>query len=90
MSTRLPASCCPVCGYKFDAASKTSGGPDRDPQEGDVTVCIGCLAILTFNEDLSVRLPTEEDWKEIRKIKGLAAHLAKIVTMMRAVKAGLN
>lgn len=57
---RVPASACPKCGAVLDAATEVSRrGP---PREGDFTVCIECLSLLTFEAGLTLRRLTEEEF----------------------------
>ncbi len=46
----MPASACPDCGYAVDAASAV--GHKTKPAPGDISVCMSCTAILTFDADL--------------------------------------
>lgn len=46
---------CPVCKRKLDAATEVGGDGDGKPRPGDLTVCIGCAAILGFGSDLKLR-----------------------------------
>lgn len=41
---------CPQCGKHIDRASPAPGqdGPARPPEDGDLTLCLGCASILTF------------------------------------------
>lgn len=53
---------CPGCGQQFSAASnvKDTLAP-IEPKAGDVTVCIGCSAVLVFEPDLSLHLITAKE-----------------------------
>jgi hypothetical protein len=57
---RTPECNCPKCGTLIDAASSMRG--DEIPVEGDVSICNVCAARLVFNEDLTVRLMTQEEY----------------------------
>ncbi len=46
----IPTSLCPACGYAMDRASALEG--DARPREGDLSVCFGCGAVLTFDASL--------------------------------------
>lgn len=50
MDARLPESRCPKCNQLLDAATSTEG--DHHPSPGDISVCINCAEVLTFDEDL--------------------------------------
>ena len=58
-SVRTTQCKCPICWKKLDAATATQKG--TKPKAGDATVCICCGALLVFNDDLTVRLPTDEE-----------------------------
>lgn len=53
-STPLPEHRCPACSRLTDTA--TGVEPGTTPSEGDLSVCFGCRAFLTFNPDLTLRL----------------------------------
>jgi hypothetical protein len=55
------ASNCPECGYSIDAATGING--ERGPQNGDVSLCAKCGAISIFNGDLSLRKPSEREYR---------------------------
>jgi hypothetical protein len=72
---------CPNCGKTLDGAS----GIDYDgrPSPGDYSVCIGCAAILSFDDDLEPHSMSIEDIQamhpENRKVISalvLSVHLA--------------
>jgi len=35
------------------------------PKPGDVTICFGCVGICMFDENLQLRLPTDEEFNEV-------------------------
>lgn len=49
----IPATECPKCGKVMDRA--TGVGHDRRPKPGDLTICIGCAAVLIFQIDLGLK-----------------------------------
>lgn len=53
---------CPHCGAKVDAASQI-GGEDA-PRAGDVSLCVYCGEWNIFNEDMSIRKPTVDEYVE--------------------------
>lgn len=75
-SKPIPNTCCPACGYWFEAASCIDS-PDATPSEGDFSACLNCGQLLVFTNDLQQRLPTEdeitESWKNAQLIKALRA-----------------
>lgn len=63
---------CPVCDAPIDAAMSVH--EPATPSPGDMTLCMYCLTWLTFDDDMSLRLPKVEELrivhrKLIRKIK---------------------
>lgn len=70
MKTYSVANECPCCGHKMDSISGFN--TDETPRPGDVTVCIRCGAICTFNQDMSMKLALDTsgpDWEEARKVQ---------------------
>lgn len=56
-SVRTPECRCPKCDAILSGATCfTKTG--RAPSVGDATICAYCLAVLGFNNDLTVRIPT--------------------------------
>lgn len=58
-----PASECPECGKKLDAATGVQA--DQAPRPGDVSICIYCRTWLRFTDDLTLRIMTKEDLEEM-------------------------
>lgn len=56
----LPRQHCPFCRHEFTAASMMDGEEGR-PSPSDLTLCIGCAAILTFDPAMNVRAAIETD-----------------------------
>ena len=59
VTTRQPASDCPVCRKKLDAASG-----EGKPRPGDMTVCAYCAELAVFGEDLELRVPNGDEVEE--------------------------
>jgi hypothetical protein len=58
----MPTELCPACRHVLDRIS--NAGPDREPPApGDWTWCIYCVTLLTFDDNLRVRLVTGEEEK---------------------------
>lgn len=50
---------CPVCDHPLPVAAGINH--NREPEPGDVTLCIWCAAYLQFNDDLSLKIfPLDE------------------------------
>ncbi len=65
----------------MDAASDPTDD-DAVPEPGDVTICIGCGYLMTFNDDLTFRELTEEELLEVP--------LDQISHLQRALKTLIN
>jgi hypothetical protein len=57
---------CPYCAKVLDVHAELIQQGDG-PKPGDVTICWGCVGICMFDEDLGLRLPTDEEFNEIYK-----------------------
>lgn len=61
---RTPESACPHCGKKLDAATS----PDlASPDPGDITICLGCTAILKFDEKLMIVAIEQPELEQIQR-----------------------
>ena len=92
---KAPVCKCPGCGAPNDRAS-TSGelrgsGPfeTRGPSGGDVTMCITCGFVCVFNDDLSLRKPSDEEMKTIEGDVRIAA-MSKAWRAMKSERRGTN
>jgi hypothetical protein len=62
VTERTKACACPNCGLELSGATGWQG---RKPQPGNMCVCIRCGHLMIFNEDMTVRGPTDEEAVEI-------------------------
>lgn len=62
----VKATTCPNCGRKLDAATSTRLGRQR-PKPGDFSLCIGCAAVLRFDEELEPVLALPDDLLELHR-----------------------
>ena len=65
---------CPKC----NSVMKPSPMQDIEAKQGPgfFTVCGHCGSFFVFNNDMTLREPTEKDWKEIEeKIPGIQEHV---------------
>ena len=61
-SARVPATECPICGKKLDAASSVSDtGAYHEPRPGSLTVCVACGGWLIFKADMTYRRMNADD-----------------------------
>lgn len=56
----LSATCCPVCSSKLNAATGSAA-----PKAKDLSICFVCSALLTFNDDMTVRNLSDVEIKEL-------------------------
>ncbi len=75
-SHRTPASKCPCCDAKLDAA--TGIGGDTPPDPGSFSICSYCKSLLVYDNDLALRKVTNEDLDELDPEK--LAFLQKVYT----------
>lgn len=59
--TRVPPTCCESCGSPLDAATSTDTS-NSVPKEGDVSICIVCLAVSIYRADQTMRPVTDNEW----------------------------
>ena len=59
-----PENSCPACHKEINSCTSLDGG---SPIEGDLSVCIGCGQLLTFNQDLSVCLLGDQIFDVIKE-----------------------
>lgn len=65
--TRMETNC-PHCGVEIDAAQPAPGeNPDAVLKGGSVTMCLNCAETGIFDDDLTLRKPTEEELAEFEQ-----------------------
>lgn len=80
----VPETECPCCGKFLNAA--TAYNCKGAPSPGDVTVCLGCGAMLAFTEKMLMRLvPASEivgpDWNDAKDLqRKIRAHRGLVTT----------
>jgi hypothetical protein len=63
---KVPPSMCPHCGYVADGAMRAaSDGAGREPEPGDVGVCIKCAGINRYNDKLQLEILPAGAFKEL-------------------------
>lgn len=73
MITPIPKCQCPHCGIEITAAANFDG---YTPEPGDPVICIKCLEISQFSDDLTVEPITDDNllassFIEIQKVRRL-------------------
>ena len=64
LAHHVPPANCPTCGHHVNGALAMQEGPEP-PKQGDLSVCIKCAAIATYEADLSLRLLSGAEWDEL-------------------------
>lgn len=64
-TTRTPESKCLQCGIIIDAATDPLTG--KEPSKGQISVCIKCGHVMTYDKDLKLAELTAKDWVDIGK-----------------------
>lgn len=64
------ATQCPNCKAELEEHQATDLSNSR-PTPGDVSICFGCHHIGVYDENLAIREPTDEEFREIADVKGL-------------------
>ena len=54
-SFKHPVSHCPQCNYKLDGSSHIHGESTTAPEEGDLSVCLNCGQVLTYEANQTMR-----------------------------------
>lgn len=80
-TTRHPATTCPHCGYKIDAASPPEG--QAEPSEGDFSVCLKCAGLMVFTHDMTLRKFGQADYEELTGDTNLCAQLLTVRDLVR-------
>jgi hypothetical protein len=76
---------CPACGVLFDQQGDVPGNTPDAPSPGDLTVCIECTAVLTFDDTLRVRILQPYEVLTLGALEREA--LQKTITSIRVVNA---
>ncbi len=67
MTNRMTEVQCPHCDSKLDAntgVNDTTFDTGDAARPGDWTVCFSCANVLMFNDDMTLRTPSLEDWSD--------------------------
>jgi hypothetical protein len=70
---RMRPGLCPLCGKLLDAVGKLEDGASG-PTPGDVTLCMGCGALLSFADDMGLQVQDEgeldaETRREVERVR---------------------
>lgn len=80
-TTRTPKVECPWCGKLLDAVT---GG--REPRKDDVTICLGCLNLTVFNEQLLLEKPNKETFAQIRNDEKIWSQIQRVRLAIRDIQ----
>lgn len=64
----LPMDACPHCDGPLDGWTTAPGEEDGQPEPGDCSVCRYCSRINTFDLNLRLRQPTEDELRRYARI----------------------
>ena len=53
---------CVRCKKKIN---RLTGLQARHPDEGDISICVGCGAVMIFTAEKTLRRPTPEEWRKL-------------------------
>lgn len=70
---------CPYCGKANDSTL----GPDRVPEDGDLSLCASCGGLQIFAADLTTRKPSADELAEIQADKALWLRLTYLSNGIR-------
>jgi hypothetical protein len=80
--SRVPATHCPECGYRMDGAT-AADQENAMPAPGDVSVCLNCGQLLTFEDAMTLRKPKREEIGELMRNRNNWAIIEKAQTYIR-------
>jgi len=72
---------CPYCGYVIECATGT-----RLPSAGDISICIECLNILEFDENLAMKKLSVETFAALRRDEKSWNEIEYYRTSLRVIK----
>lgn len=80
LTTRIPLSKCPVCETPIDAATCVDEAKKPKGTGYEITVCLYCAAVLTFDGELKLRAMPEREinalpediFKKLSRLQGAA------------------
>lgn len=75
----MPVSTCPHCHIEMTGAMNVSA--DDAPSPGDATICLYCGGWSIFDDELRMRLPSEQEFAEIKADED--AHRAEVAVLER-------
>jgi hypothetical protein len=58
---------CPYCGRTNDLHREVKQ-EGVGPSPGDVSVCFGCVGVSVYDENLALRIPTDEEFAEVIEV----------------------
>jgi hypothetical protein len=64
MTTDLPTSQCPFCGYEMDRATHPEDNSIK-PSPGDLSICLKCTSILRFDDGMRLAALEPEEFSRL-------------------------
>ena len=74
----MPAAICPRCGKRELDRATNADGDQEPPRTGDFTVCIRCLQLLVYTDDLRLRSPTQQEVKKAYEMPEIMATMVLV------------
>jgi len=72
---------CPTCSHPLDAATPMDDADQRAPESGDLTICVKCATVLTYDDNMDLQSMTDQD---IRQLEPSLAH--EVLNHQKAVR----
>lgn len=69
VTVAIPKQRCPHCGYYMKVATMVSA-KHNDARPGDVTLCINCMEVFRFNDEMRLKRATKREMKWIMQLHG--------------------
>ena len=79
----VPPQFCPKCNHKFELASSIDNNERILPEEGSISICIGCGHLQVFKKDLTLRSLTPLEVQELAEDERISKAVQLIKRMRR-------
>lgn len=63
-AVNIPKQRCPHCGYKIDCSTALLC-EHAEPRPGDITLCLHCMEVFLFNNELRMKRATKRELRGI-------------------------
>ena len=72
---------CPHCGRVREVHTGAGDAQGTTPSSGDVSICFNCLGTSVFDDTLKLRLPTQQEAKEIAAIPSFTELMFQLISL---------